>query len=104
MYRVIRTKIYRKKLIRLSPTYRRRVYKFEQILKENPFEGKPLHYTFFREKKFNGNRLLYLIYKEENIIVLAIITNKKDQQRDINYILSRLKTFEMIVKKINKRD
>ena len=64
--------------------------KFEQALKENPYTGKPLGYKFFREKKFNGNRLLFLVYEEHKCIFLVTITDKKAQQHEIDLIKAHL--------------
>ena len=54
MFSLFKTEIYKKEVEKLHPTYRRRVFKFEEMLKIEPFVGKPLSYSFFREKKFNG--------------------------------------------------
>ena len=54
-----------------------KVIKFEQSLKEQAFSGKPLGYRFFREKKFNGKRILFLVYEEYKCVFLVTITGKK---------------------------
>lgn len=59
MFRVFRSDWYSKKLAKLEKTEVERVEKFEQELKEQPYSGKPLGYKFFREKKFDGKRLLF---------------------------------------------
>ena len=52
MFRVFRSEWYDKKFYKLSKIEQERVNKFEQQLKEQPYNGKPLGYKFFREKKF----------------------------------------------------
>ena len=47
-------------------------------------------YTFFREKKFNGKRVLFLLYEEHKCIFLVTITNKKAQQHEIDLIKANL--------------
>lgn len=53
MFRVFRSEWYDKKLSKLDSSEQERVFKFEQQLKSQPYSGKPLGYSFFREKKFN---------------------------------------------------
>ena len=71
MYRVFRSEWYSKKLKKLDKSDIKRVEKFEQQLKQQPFNGKPLGYKFFREKKFDGKRLLFLVYEEHSVVFLV---------------------------------
>ena len=57
MFRVFRSEWYGKKLNKISAQEQERVIQFEKQLKQNPLQGRPLGYVFFREKKFNGKRL-----------------------------------------------
>lgn len=71
---------------------------------ENLFEygdivGKHLGVPFFREKKFRGKRILYLVYKPFSVILLVTITNKKSQQATINEILLHLDEYEEYINK-----
>jgi len=104
MFRVFRSGWYEKKLDKLDRTWRGRVEKFEQELKKKPYFGKPLGYDFFREKKFNGNRLIFLVYEEHKAVFLVTITDKKVQQQVIDMIKVNLdvykKTIEKLVKKL----
>jgi len=59
--------------------------------------GKPLGYKFFREKKFNGKRVLYLVYKNLSVILLLTITDKKTQQATINEILLHLDEYKKYI-------
>ncbi len=102
MYRVLRSENCEHKLKKLDNIYQQRVLKFEQELKTNPYLGKPLGFIFFREKKFNGNRLLYLIYEEHKIIFLITITNKKLQQSEINIIKKNLDKYKETINEIIK--
>ena len=100
MYRVFRSDWYDKKLKKLDKSEIMRIEKFEQHLKNEPFSGKPLGYRSFREKKFDGKRLLFLIYEEHFIIFLVTITDKKTQQRDIDFIVSHLKVYKDEIDKL----
>ncbi len=103
-FRVFRSQHYRDKLFRLDKSEQGRVMKFEQGLKEQPFSGKPLGYKFFREKKFNGKRALFLIYDNHKCVFMVTITDKKAQQKEIDLIKANLDIYkeelEDILKKI----
>ncbi|MBI4117026.1 hypothetical protein HY449_04760 [Candidatus Pacearchaeota archaeon] len=77
--------------------------KFEQALKEQPFSGKPLGYKFFREKKFNGKRLLFLVYEEHKSVFLITITDKKAQQHEIDLIKANLDVYRNELENILRR-
>lgn len=90
MFRVFRSGNYKKKLEKLDGSDYQRVIDFEQSLKLEPYSGKPLGYRFFREKKFNGKRLIFLVYGQHGCIFLITITDKKVQQKEIDLIKANL--------------
>lgn len=100
MFRVFRSEWYETKLVKLSTSEQNRVKKFKQLLKENPYVGKPLGYKFFREKKFDGKRLLFLVYDKEKVIFLVTITSKKAQQHEIDLIKANLDVYQETLKRI----
>lgn len=108
MFRVFRSGNYKKKLEKLDGSEYKRVDQFEQSLKQDPYSGKPLNYKFFREKKFNGKRLIFLVYEEHKSVFLITITNKKLQQQEINLIKTNLDIYKKelndILKKLNGKD
>lgn len=74
-----------------------------QIAKNGPFIGKSIRYPFFREKKFNGKRLYFLVYEEWHAILLADISDKKGQPETIHRIVFQLEALKNFVgKKINE--
>ena len=104
MFRVFRSDWYHTKFNDLTKFEKERVVKFEQKLKQEPYSGKPLGYEFFREKKFNGNRLLFLVYEELQVIFLVTITDKKIQQEVINIIKKNLDKYKEVIEKIVKNN
>ncbi len=100
MFRVFRSDWYDKKFNKLEKAEQERVSQFEQHLKSEPYSGKPLGYPFFREKKFNGNRLLFLVYEEHKTIFLITITDKKAQQEEIDMIRSHLDAYKETIQKL----
>jgi hypothetical protein len=90
MYRVFRSEHFETKLGKLDASERQRVMKFEQALKQQPFSGKPLGYAFLRQKKFDGKRLLFLVYADQQCVFLVTLTGKKAQQQEIDWIKNHL--------------
>ena len=102
MYRVFRSEWYDKKFQKMDKSEQDRIAKFEQQLKSEPYTGKPLGYSFFREKKFNGKRLIFLVYEEHHAVFLVTITDKKAQQREIDLIKTNLDAYREALDKIIK--
>lgn len=100
MFRVFRSEWYDKKLTKLDESEQSRISKFEQQLKVKPYSGKPLGYKFFREKKFDGKRLLFLVYEEHKVIFLITITDKKAQQSEIDLIKANLDVYKEMLEKM----
>lgn len=94
MYRVFRSGKYEQKLNKLDKSEFDRVIKFEQSLKIQPYNGKPLGYEFFREKKFDGKRILFLVYEQHKCVFLITITGKKLHQIEINFIKANLDIYK----------
>ncbi len=99
MYRAFRTERYEKECNKLDRHEQDIIASFEQKMKVDPFSSKPLGYIFFREKKYDDKRILFLIYEEYKILLFVALTNKKTQQRDINAILENLKNYKEEIKK-----
>jgi len=104
MFRVFRSEWYNSKFSKLDKSEQDIVSKFEQHLKEEPYSGKPLGYKFFREKKFGGKRILFLVYEEYHSIFLVTITNKKVQQHEVNLIKNNLDVYKDVIKKLLEKD
>lgn len=66
-------------------------------LKTNSNVGKPLGFKWFREKKFKGKRLYYLVYNNLNKVLLVGFGGKKEQQKIINHILANRDRYRKIV-------
>ena len=102
MFHVFRSEWYEKKLSKLTPSEQARVENFEQELKQQPYAGKPLGYSFFREKKFDSKRLLFLVYDEHVAIFLVTITDKKTQQKAIDLIVKNLGRYQETLRRMLK--
>jgi mRNA-degrading endonuclease RelE of RelBE toxin-antitoxin system len=103
-YKIFTTKEFDENFNRLDESDRIRVRKILNQLKENgDSSGKPLRFPYFRERKFEGKRLYYLVYKNHMIILAVAISDKKTQQETIDAIASELKKYkELIDKKVKE--
>lgn len=67
--------------------------------------GKPLSgVSFFIEKKFDGKRLYYLVYKDSFVILAIAISDKKAQKATINRILLDLVEYQQYVYDLLKKN
>lgn len=69
-------------------------------LEENFLVGKPLKFNWFREKKFGGKRLYYLVYEKTGKVLLVAFGTKKEQQKIINHVLQNKKKYAKFVEQI----
>lgn len=98
MFRVFTTKEFEEDFNKLDGSEKQRVTKILNQLKEQGDSvGKPLKVPYFREKKFEGKRLYFLVYKEFMVILTLGIGDKKTQQGTINQILSDLGYYKEII-------
>jgi mRNA-degrading endonuclease RelE of RelBE toxin-antitoxin system len=105
VFRVLNTSEFEKDLARLPNPERIRVCKILWQLKEHGADvGKPLSgLSFFREKKFNGRRLYFLVYKDLPIVLTLAISDKKAQKATINRILLDLVEYQQYIHKLAKK-
>ena len=92
--------LFDEKFNQLEKFEQERILKFQEQLRSFPFVGKPLGFKFFREKKFNGKRMLYLIYEDLKVVFFITICDKKSQQKEIDIIKANFKYYEEIVREI----
>jgi len=85
-WRILKTELFEKKFNKLDRSIQNQIKKIRDQLKENPYVGKSLQVEFLREKKVGKFRIYYLIYKENVIVYMITISEKKDQQKAINTI------------------
>lgn len=98
IFHVIETPRYIEGLEQFSLSEKIRIERFIIQIKENaPFVGQPLGYSFFREKKFNGNRLYFLVYVEWNAAAIVGFSDKKTQAQTIQLIKENLSQYKEFV-------
>jgi len=102
--RIFTLEEFNKDFKKLDNSEQKRVEKILNQLTERPDGGKPLcGLPFFREKKFDGKRVYFLIYKNLNAILVIGISNKKIQQATINQILINMSEYhQYVINLLNK--
>jgi len=76
------------------------IKKMIKQLEESSNVGKPLRVDWFREKKFEGNRLFYLIYADLNKVLLVAYGKKKGQQKIIDEIVQNKDKYKKLVENL----
>ena len=106
MYKLFTTEEFDMDFRGLDTSEQRRIQKILNHLKEQgEFVGKPLSgLSFFREKKFNGKRLYFLVYPNWMVILVLAISDKRTQQATINRILLDLAEYQQYVFEILKKN
>lgn len=98
---IIKTDLFKEQFEDLNEDQKQWIRKIAEQLKFNSEVGKPLGYKWIREKKHNGFRLYYLVYKQENKIALIAFGPKKDQKKIIANIFTHLEEYNKIVEGTN---
>lgn len=104
MFRIFTTKEFDEDFNKLDGSDKKRVLKIRgQLEKQGSDVGKPLGRPYFREKRFEGKRLYFLVYKEFMIILAIAVSDKKMQQATIDNVIAEIKSYEeYIVKRLKE--
>ncbi|MEK6871785.1 MAG: hypothetical protein AABX16_02685 [Nanoarchaeota archaeon] len=106
MFRIFTTEEFDSDYDRLDGSERERVNKILRQLKDQGDSvGKELAgVSIFKEKKFNGKRLYFLVYQTFSVILVLAISDKKAQQATINRIIAHLADYQSyIIEELRKR-
>ena len=102
MYKIFFTQTFRKKLEKQENIFNEWFEKILDQVSRNPFVGKPIRYSWFREKKFDKYRAYYLVYSDSKTVYFVDISEKKDQQKVINSICLLLDFYKDEIERILK--
>jgi len=97
-FRIFKTKEFDRDFNKLDKSEQMRVEGILKQLAERGDEvGKPLVLPFFKEKRFDGKRVYFLVYEDYNVILVIAISDKKAQQATINRILIDISNYQQYV-------
>lgn len=102
-FKVYQSKIFEEKLKSMHEDFKEWVEKIQNQLVLNPYVGTPLGVDWLREKKYGKYRVYYLIYKEQIIVFMVNISQKKDQQKVINTIKLFLERYKEELNELTKK-
>lgn len=97
MNKIFETEVFSKLCSDSDKTIQLWVEKVKDQLSENLFVGKPLHFEWFREKKFGPWRIFYIINKTHNMALLVSLGTKKEQQKIIDHIITNKEYYLRLV-------
>lgn len=72
---------------------------YDELTLKGEKVGKPLGYSFFREKKIKNKRIYFLVYEDIVLILLVAVSSKKNQQKTINKIKELLFDYKKFIYK-----
>ena|SRR3989338_1390023 len=97
-FRIFKTRTYEKDYDSLDNAEKKKIDKIiNSLFETGDVTGRPLGFPFFREKKLENKRLIYLIYPKIASILIVAITDKNMQQATINEILLHLDEYQEYV-------
>jgi len=102
MYEVYRTNRFNKETGKLSKEDINRVEKIIFQLKENPYVGDQLQIKSLREKRLNGKRIYYLVFDDLHSILMIATSDKKAQQKIIDFIRDNINLYRDNLKNLIK--
>ena len=103
-YSVYTTESFEKEIEKLSDSEKKIIKKMYLQLKENPYVGDAIKYSFFREKRLREKRIYYLIYDDLSAVLMIALGGKKAQQETIDEIIKELPEFKKYMKKLLDKD
>jgi hypothetical protein len=96
-YEVYSTDLFDKLFFTLDGAEQNWIKRMKEQLEEF-ISGKPLHFSWFREKKFENKRLYFLVDEERKRILFVSFASKKEQQNIIDFILDNRDNFFEILR------
>jgi mRNA-degrading endonuclease RelE of RelBE toxin-antitoxin system len=100
MFKVFTTREFDKDFEKLDESEKKQVRVIMLQLRERGDNvGKPLGRKYFREKKFGGKRLYFLVYKEFIVALAVGMSDKKAQQAEIDDIIFHIKEYEIFIRR-----
>ncbi len=104
MYNVYTIETFDRKLRKLSKAEQHKIQKIFLQLKENPYVGDQLRIKILREKRLKEKRLYYLVFDDLNTVLVVGISDKKTQQKTIDYIIKYVDEYRNYLRELLNRN
>lgn len=100
IYKVYTTARFDKELRKLSKEEQNRIQRIFLQVKENPYVGDQLQIKIFREKRLREKRVYYLIFEDLTSVLFVAMSDKKTQQKTIDYIIKYINEYRTYIKNL----
>ena len=103
-YSVYTTENFETETSELSNSDKFKIKRIFNQLKENPYVGDAIKYSFFREKRLREKRIYYLIYDDLSAVLIVAFGGKKEQQETIDDVIKYLPEFRKYLENLLKNN
>ena len=100
VYAVYTTGKFDREMKKLSWEEQNRIQKIFLQVKENPYVGDQLQIKILREKRIKEKRVYYLVFEDLKSVLFTAISDKKAQQKTIDYIIEYVNQYRDYVKSL----
>ncbi len=101
VFKVLETETFQKRFDSLDRDEESWVRKMVLQVREHPeLVGKPLKFSWFREKKFRDKRLYYIVYPDLMKVLMVAFGGKKEQQRIIDVVLRNAGAYRKLAEEL----
>lgn len=97
MFEIHHSTEYERSLQKLDRHHQQLLIRFEQRLAQDAYIGKPLGFSYLREKKFEDKRALFFIYPQPRKVLMLTIVDKHTQRSVIKWILGNIDNIKKAV-------
>ena len=104
VYKVYKVAGFKKEEEKLTEEDKNRIKNIIKQLKDDPYVGNQLRVKSLREKRLTQKRVYYLVFEDLNAVLIVGISNKKTQQKTINYILEFIYDYRNYLKELLNED
>ena len=99
-YEVYTTNSFDREMAKLNKKEQDRIRKIFLQLRGNPYVGDQLQIKILREKRIKEKRVYYLVFEDLKSVLFTAISDKKAQQKTIDYIIEYVNQYRDYVKSL----
>jgi len=100
IYSVYTTERFNREISKFSQEEQKRMQKIFLQIKENPYVGDQLQIKILREKRLKEKRIYYLVFDDLRAVLVVAISDKKAQQKTIDYIMTYINEYKIYLHKL----
>lgn len=97
-YKVKTLPVVKRQIEKMSIDNQDRFVNLINQIENNPYVGDSLQIKYIREKRFNGKRIYFVILDDLKAVLIVAISDKKTQQKTIDFIRENLNDYRKLLK------